>query len=192
MPMKNQYTDRMLLDRLRSGDTRAFDALFRRYYPLLCAYGNRFVSLESAEEIAQDVMLWLWEHHEDEVVRFSLVKYMLKAVYQRALNRIEQEQVKLHADTRFYQDLVEDTLEEADLCAVNELSERLHEAIRQLPDSYREAFLMHRFKDMTYKEIADELGVSVQTVNYRISQALKILCVELKDYLPLLLFLCLK
>ena len=75
---------------------------------------------------------------------------------------------------------------------MNELSERLHEAIRQLPDSYREAFLMHRFKDMTYKEIADELGVSVQTVNYRISQALKILCVELKDYLPLLLFLCLK
>ena len=189
MPMKNQYTDRMLLDRLRSGDTRAFDALFRRYYPLLCAYGNRFVSLESAEEIAQDVMLWLWEHHEDEVVRFSLVKYMLKAVYQRALNRIEQEQVKLHADTRFYQDLVEDTLEEADLYAVNELSERLHEAIRHLPDSYREAFLMHRFKDMTYKEIADELGVSVQTVNYRIGQALKLLSVELKDYLPLLLFL---
>lgn len=189
MPMKNQYTDRMLLDRLRSGDTRAFDVLFRRYYPLLCAYGNRFVSLESAEEIAQDVMLWLWEHHEDEVVRFSLVKYMLKAVYQRALNRIEQEQVKLHADTRFYQDLVEDTLEEADLCVVNELSERLHEAIRQLPDSYREAFLMHRFKGKTYKEIAEELGVSVQTVNYRIGQALKLLSVELKDYLPLLLFL---
>lgn len=189
MPMKNQYTDRMLLDRLRSGDTRAFDALFRRYYPLLCAYGNRFVSLESAEEIAQDVMLWLWEHHEDEVVRFSLVKYMLKAVYQRALNRIEQEQVKLHADTRFYQDLVEDTLEEADLCAVNELSERLHEAIRQLPETYRQAFLMHRFKGKTYKEIAEELGVSVQTVNYRIGQALKLLSVELKDYLPLLLFL---
>ena len=189
MPMKNQYTDRMLLDRLRSGDTRAFDVLFRRYYPLLCAYGNRFVSLESAEEIAQDVMLWLWEHHEDEVVRFSLVKYMLKAVYQRALNRIEQEQVKLHADTRFYQDLVEDTLEEADLCAVNELSERLHEAIRQLPETYRQAFLMHRFKGKTYKEIAEELGVSVQTVNYRIGQALKLLSVELKDYLPLLLFL---
>ena len=189
MPMNNQYTDTVLLDRLRSGDSQAFDVLFRRYYPLLCAYGNRFVSLESAEEIAQDVMLWLWEHHEDEVVRFSLVKYMLKAVYQRALNRIEQEQVKLHADTRFYQDLVEDTLEEADLCAVNELSEKLHEAIRQLPETYRQAFLMHRFKGKTYKEIAEELGVSVQTVNYRIGQALKLLSVELKDYLPLLLFL---
>ena len=90
MPMNNQYTDTVLLDRLRSGDSQAFDVLFRRYYPLLCAYGNRFVCLESAEEIAQDVLLWLWEHHEDEIIRFSLVKYMLKAVYQRALNRIEQ------------------------------------------------------------------------------------------------------
>ena len=48
---------------------------------------------------------------------------------------------------------------------------------------------MHRFKGKTYKEIAEELGVSVQTVNYRIGQALKLLSVELKDYLPLLLFL---
>ena len=164
MPMKNQYTDRMLLDRLRSGDTRAFDALFRRYYPLLCAYGNRFVSLESAEEIAQDVMLWLWEHHEDEVVRFSLVKYMLKAVYQRALNRIEQEQVKLHADTRFYQDLVEDTLEEADLCAVNELSERLHEAIRQLPERQRLVFNLRYYDELDYADISEILETQVETL----------------------------
>ena len=142
-----------------------------------------------AEEIAQDTMLWLWEHREDEIIRLSLLKYLLKVVYRKALNRIEQEEVKLRADTRFYQDLVENALEEADLYAVDELSEKLHEAIRQLPETYRQAFLMHRFKGKTYKEIAEELGVSVQTVNYRIGQALKLLSVELKDYLPLLLFL---
>ena len=97
--------------------------------------------------------------------------------------------MKLRADTRFYQDLVENTLEETDLYAVNELTEQLREAIRHLPESYREAFLKHRLKGMTYKEIADELDVSVQTVNYRIGQALKLLAQELKDYLPLLLYL---
>ena len=50
--------------------------------------------------------MWLWEHREDEVIRLSLVKYMLKAVYRRALNCLEQEQAKLEADTRFYRDLV--------------------------------------------------------------------------------------
>ena len=48
---------------------------------------------------------------------------------------------------------------------------------------------MHRFKDMTYKEIAERLDVSVKTVDYRIQQALKQLAVELKDYLPLLIFI---
>lgn len=58
-----------------------------------------------------------------------------------------------------------------------------------LPETYREAFVMRRFKDMTYKEIAERLDVSVKTVDYRIQQALKQLAVELKDYLPLLIFL---
>lgn len=177
------------MTRLRKGDTKAFDALFRRYYPLLCAYGKRFVCIESAEEIAQDVLLWLWEHREEEIIQTSLVKYLLKTVQRKALNRIEQEQVKLNADTRFYEEIVQNVLEESDLCAVHELSRKLNEAIHRLPDSYRQAFVMHRFKNMTYKEIAEELGVSSKTVDYRIQQALKLLTVELKDYLPLLLLI---
>lgn len=187
--METQHTDVVLLERLKSGDTTAFDVLFRRYYPLLCAYASRFVSLESAEEIAQDTLLWLWEHREDEIIQYSLSKYLLKSVYRRALNRLEQEQMQLNADTRYYQDLVENVLEEEDLCQFHELTTRLVEAIQRLPDPYREAFLKHRLKGQTYKKKADELGVSVQTVNYRIGQALKLLAQELKDYLPLLLFL---
>lgn len=45
---------------------------------------------------------------------------------------------------------------------------------------------MHRFKQMSYKEIAHELGVSLQTINYRIVQALKLLRADLHDYIPLL------
>lgn len=187
--MEVMHADILLLNRLQKGDAKAFDALFRKYYPLLCAYGCRFVCVENTEEIAQDAMLWLWEHREEEIIRTSLVKYLLKVVYRKALNRIEQDQVKLNADTRFYQDVIKDVLEETDLCEINNLSRKLNEAITRLPDTYREAFVMHRFKDMTYKEIAEHLDVSVKTVDYRIQQALKLLALELKDYLPLLLFL---
>ena len=48
---------------------------------------------------------------------------------------------------------------------------------------------MNRFENLTYQEIADKAGVSSKTIAYRISQALKILRTELKDYIPLLLFL---
>lgn len=187
--METLHVDNLLLSRLRNGEAKAFDALFRKYYPLLCAYGKRFISTENAEEIAQDALSWLWEHREEEIVQTSLAKYLLKVVYRKALNRIEQEQVKLQADTRFYQDIIENVLEESDLCTINSLSRKLNEAISHLPETYREAFVMHRFKDMTYKEIAERLDVSVKTVDYRIQQALKQLAVELKDYLPLLIFL---
>lgn len=187
--METNHPDIFLLNRLKKGDTKAFDTLFRKYYPLLCAYGRRFVCVESAEEIAQDTLLWLWEHREEEIIQRSLVKYLLKMVYRRALNRIEQEQVKLNADTHFYQDIIEDVLEESDLCSINDLSRRLNEAIHNLPDTYREAFVMHRFRDMTYKEIAERLDTTVKSVDYRIQQAVKLLSVELKDYLPLLMFL---
>lgn len=181
--------DSILLDRLKRGDMKAFDALFRKYYPLLCAYGCKFVREEIAEEIAQDTMLWLWEHREENIIRFSLVKYLLRTVYRKSLNRIEQEQVKQNAETCFYQEICENVLEESDLCEIDDLSRKLREAIRNLPDNYRESFVMHRFKDMTYKEIAGELNVSVQTVNYRIGQALKLLYAALKDYLPVLFLL---
>lgn len=65
-------------------------------------------------------------------------------------------------------------------------------AIRELPDDYRKAFEMNRFEDLTYGEIAERTGVSPKTIAYRISQALKILRMELKDYLPLLLWLLYK
>ena len=67
-----------------------------------------------------------------------------------------------------------------------ELDRKIKEAMVALPDSYREAFVMHRFKELSYKEIAEVLDVSPQTVAYRIQQALKLLRVSLKDYLPML------
>ena len=70
---------------------------------------------------------------------------------------------------------------------VEELSRKIEEALQRLPDSYREAFELNRFQHMTYGEIATCLEVSSKTVDYRIQQALKLLRVELKDYLPILL-----
>ena len=90
------------------------------------------------------------------------------------------------ADTRFYEEMQE-MLQDMDYYQLEELTSRIEQAVAGLPESYREAFVMHRFKDMSYKEIAEALGVSPKTVDYRIQQALKQLRMDLKDYLPLLL-----
>ena len=180
--LENNY----LLSAIQQGDQKAFDALFRRYYPTLCAYGQRFVDLEDAEEIVQDSLLWIWENRENLIIETSLSSYLFKMIYRKALNKLAHIDATQRADTRFYEEMQE-MLQDTDLYQVEELTQRIKDAIATLPESYREAFVMHRFRDMSYKEIAEILGISPKTVDYRIQQALKQLRVDLKDYLPLLL-----
>lgn len=180
--------DSHLLLAMQHGDKRAYGTLFRRYYPMLCSYANRFVSLEDAEEIVQDVMLWLWENKETQIFNTSFSQYLYKAVYHRCINQLTRQQSQLRAETRFYEYML-DMLQDSDFQQTEELKKHISQAIQALPASYREAFMMHRFEDKSYKEIAEILQVSTQTVNYRIQQALKQLRVSLKDYLPLVLLL---
>lgn len=180
--------DLSLLNALRQGEDRAFEHLFRRYYTALCAYARRMVSMEDAEEIVQEVMLWLWENRRELVIESSVGKYLFKMTYRKVLNHLTRQQIKTKVEAAFYE-RTQSMLCEPDYKQLEELDRRIHEAIAALPDSYREAFVMHRFKDLGYKEIAEVLDVSPQTVAYRIQQALKLLRVSLKDYLPMLVWL---
>lgn len=106
----------------------------------------------------------------------------------RCLNAIKRNQYHEKVHSKIY-DKLKDQFEDPDYYFVNELTENIDKAIQELPETYRETFTLSRFGEHTNAQIADELGVSVKTVEYRISQALKILRVKLKDYLPLLPFL---
>ena len=180
--------ERFLLSAMQHGDLKAYGVLFRRYYPILCAYATKFVELKDAEEIVQDVMLWLWENRETQTFETSLSQYLFKTVYHRAINQIVRPQSQLSADTLFYENMQE-MLQDTDFYQLEELQRRIREAVDALPPAYREAFVMHRFDNKSYKEIAEILQVSPKTVDYRIQQALKQLRITLKDYLPLILLL---
>lgn len=189
--MENEYLhqdDQLLISSIRNGNEESFALLFKKYYPMLCAYGSRFVELEDAEECVQDALLWLWENREVLVIQSSLSNYLFAIVHHRAISRIRQLEAKSRAETYFYEEM-QDLITNVDFYCLHELSRRIRQALDNLPPAYREAFVMHRFKNMTYKEIASLLNVSPKTVDYRIQQALKLLRIELKDYLPLLAYL---
>ena len=189
--MEYHYEDQSLLSAIKNGDEKAFDVLFKKYYPMLCAYGNKFVELEDAEECVQDAMIWLWENKEVLVIQSSLSSYLFSIVHHRAINRINQNEIKSRAENYFYEEM-QSLIDDTNFYLIEELTIRIQEAVETLPESYKEAFVMHRFKNMSYKEIAGILGVSPKTIDYRIQQALKQLRIELKDYLPFLLPLLIK
>ena len=170
---------------LKKGTEKAFDTIYKHYYGRLYAFASQYVSLSESEEIVQDVMMWLWENRHTIANENSLKSLLFTIVKNKCLNSISHQQVKQRVHEKLYQKFMVQ-FEDPDFYIPGELMEKLDLAIKKLPEDYRKAFEMNRFEDMTYDAIAAKLSISPKTIAYRISQALKILRVELKDFLPLL------
>jgi RNA polymerase sigma-70 factor (ECF subfamily) len=184
----NEKEDLKLFEEIQYGNDKAFDTLFLKYYPGLCVYARQFVDFADAEEIVQDVMLWFWENRTMQIFETSLKNYLFKSVKNRCITLINRNELRQKIIHRIHKDL-ENVYEDPDFYIVKELTDKIETALKELPDTYREAFELNRFYQMSYKEIATQLNLSFKTIDYRIQQALKILRVKLKDYLPILLFL---
>ena len=188
MPERKKISDTCLLNRLVDGEMKAYEEIFVRYYPTLCAYARMYVKREeTAENIVQDLMLWLWENRTVLCISTSLPKYLFGAVRNNCLTYLGHESIERRVLGNIRNKMCEQ-FEVPDFDVVEELRENIRAAVAELPASYREAFEMSRFQRKTYEEIAAVLEVSPKT-DYRIQQCLKILRVKLKDYLPLLTML---
>lgn len=186
--LNNDKEDHTLWLLLQRGDKNAFAALFAKYYSPLYAYSRYYVSDEDAEEAVQDLMVWLWEKREQFVVSGSFRHYLFMAMKNKCVSILARQRKDLPGDEFLFNEL-DSFYEHFDYCVVKELEERIEKAISSLPEAFRITFEMSRFQDKTRQQIVEELGVSMKVVDYRMQQALKILRVELKEYLPLLFFL---
>ena len=173
---------------LRRGDEACFDALFRRYYKPLCAYASRFVAVDRAEELVQDTLMWVWESRDKLLPEMPLKSLLVTIVKNKSLNSVARDTIRSKIIRRLAEQY-EAQFDDPDFYLENELADRLAAALRKMPPEFQETFRMHRLEGMTHKEIASALGVSPQTVNYRIGQTVRTLREELKEYWPLLVLL---
>lgn len=176
--------DRFLMESMKNGNYKAFESIFRKYYPMLCAYAHRFVDMEDVEDVVEECMVWLWEKKETVVINSTLSQYLFSMVRNKALNVLTRKGIAERAASWYFATLKQESLQNTDQYQVRELKKRIQEGISALPESYRTAFVMHRFQGMSYKEIAQKHDVSPKTIDYRIQQALKLLRKHLSDYLP--------
>lgn len=175
-----------LIISLQQGDKNAYKQLFMKYYSPLCEYASQYISDADSEELVQELMLFLWETRENLVIETSLKSYLFISTKHRCLNAIKKNQYheRIH---NLLSEKIKDQFEDPDYYFISELTENIRIAIESLPETYRETFTLSRFGEKTNTQIAEELGLSIKTVEYRISQSLKILRIKLKDYLPLLI-----
>lgn len=165
-----------------------FDSLYLSSYRGLCAYASRFVGIDEAEEIVQDTMMWLWDNKQTLIPGKSIKALLLRIVHNKALNRIKHNNVLSRVHQQIEYNLREQ-FDSPDMYLSTELTELLERALEKLPNNLREVFILSRVERLSYKEIAERLGITVKAVDNRLSRTMKILREELKDYLPLLLFL---
>ena len=184
--MKSELdVDRMLLKRIRGNDSDAFEILFHKYHVPLCLFASQYTyDMDTAQEIVQNLFVYLWDKRAAVHVEYSVKAYLQTAVRRNCIRHMQRRRSEVSLD-----ELPEDgyAVEEMyDSLELKELYQQLLEAIELLPDQCKRIFKMSRFEDMKYAAIARELQISVKTVEAQMGKALKILRKKFENHLLVL------
>ncbi|MCK4922078.1 MAG: RNA polymerase sigma-70 factor [Bacteroidales bacterium] len=162
-----------------------FEAIFREFFKPLTHYSLKMViDMDSAKEIVHTVFISLWEKREQIKLDTPIRSYLFTAVHNKSLNFLRNNEKFYKGD---FSDIEIVTVEDEDKMIAAETEARITDAINSLPDRCAEVFKLSRLEGKKYREIAEELGISIKTVEIQMSKALKTLRTELKDYLQLIL-----
>lgn len=171
MPLDSEYE---LMQRLSAGNEDAFGELFGRYYPRVCAFVGCIVKEEStAEDIAQDIFLKIWERRDifqGRVASFN--GYVYRMARNAALNAIRQmTNIDWEQYIQIEETLPDESFEKEYYSREKELFIRL--VVCRMPEQRRRIFEMSRYAGMDNQAIADELKISKRTVENHLTLALK-------------------
>lgn len=164
--------------------------MFRELYQPLCRYAYSFVSdHEEAEEIVQASFIGIWEKRQTIDIDTSLKAYLYRVVRNASLNVIKHGKVKqiYLEQSEFTAEKTTDATEQP--LITDELERKIFSAIQTLPEQCRLIFKLSRFEEMKYQEIANQLNISIKTVENQMGKALKIMREQLREYLPLIYIL---
>lgn len=176
---------------------RDFSKFYRKYYFRFVRYAYYYVSnIPAAEDITHDALLYFWEHKN--LLKFTtdeMLNYILKSIKNGCLNylkhgRLQTDFNKENKGLEKWEVAIRiQTLEdeEYDTIFTKEIMDIVMKSLSELPERTRKIFILHRMHDKSRKEIANQLGVTVQNVDYHIRKATDYLHMKLKDYILILL-----
>lgn len=182
--------EQFIINGLKDKNKVVFDLVFTFYYSGLCSFANRYVNdTKTAEDLVQDFFVRLWFNSESLKVSSSIKAYFFACIKNQALDYLKHEAVKGKYAKKVTETISIARPDEMWEFTETELREIIENAIMKLPPRTREIFEMSRFKGYSNDQISESLNLSKRTVEVQISNALKVLRKELKDYLPIFLLL---
>jgi len=182
-----ELQEHTLTAQLAKRDSSAFEEVFKTYFKNLHAYACTIVKDEAdAEEAVQQVFFKLWERAEHLSFSGSVAAYLYRAVHNQCLNQLKHQKVKANHQLHVAYSMKNESVNGPAKMISKELEQKIREALNELPEQCRTVFQLSRFEEMKYREIADQLDISIKTVENQMGKALKQLRLKLVDFLTLL------
>lgn len=161
-----------------------FETLFREHFTGLCYFAHKYLGdMDSCKEIVHNVFVSVWEKRHEFDFEKPAKSYLFTSVYNRSMNHIRDKKKFISSDEEVSIHILEKAGDFNNILETAELEARINLSIMNLPEKCKQIFQMNRYDEKKYSEIAEELGISVKTVEAQMSKALKILRENLKDYI---------
>src|SRR6185503_791795 len=172
----SRASDAALFARMRTGDVRAFEAIFRQHYDSLChAIAGYLGDRDAVEDAVQSVFATLWAERERLQTPESLTSFLHAAVRRRAVDQLRRESVRRRAAPLLVLEASGTAAPAESTFDAELLRHRFARAVAALPPRTREAFILSRREGLSYDEIALRMGISIKTVGVHIGQSLSAL-----------------
>ena len=180
--------DQQIMESISHDNHVAFSMLFERWYKELVVYANIFIhDTDKCEDIVQSVFARLWENRHELKINTSVAAYLHGSVKNQCLNSLKHE--KIRNEYQIYVTAFQDDFEDLNKSLnFKECLEKFNKSVDELPEKYREIFVLSRIHGRKYDEIAAKIGVSKRTVEERMRKAILILKSLMKDFLIILMY----
>jgi len=168
-------------------DKPLFESVFRNHFRELCLYALNYVKdFEISREIVQDGFIRLWEKRDTIDPSKPVKAYMKTVIRNRCLNYLRDNK-KFNTGLFNLDELPsEEIFGQSDKLVEEEIRTKIGEAIGELPGKCREIFVLNRYENLKYQEIADRLNISIKTVETQMSKALSHIRNRLKEFITVL------
>jgi len=171
------------LKRIQSGDLKEFEKLFKELYSPLCSFASKILlDKDKAEEIVQDIFYGIWKNKEKLDIRISFKSYLYRAVQNNCLQVIQHHQVEDKYKQHVVNNVEEFQIDPMQEMELEEMNLVIEQTLESLPERCRQIFSMSRFEGLKYKDIAQQLDISIKTVEANMGKALQAFRQNLKQY----------
>ena len=154
-----------------------FEALFHTYYKTLCRFSFRIVhDKEKAEDVVQSCFINFWQKRDALIIHASFKSYLFRSVYNRSINEYNQSKKTSYEDVSVLEEESSSPSNDPLLqLQAQEMEQKIARAIGSMPEGCRTVFLLSREEQLSYKEIAEMLEISIKTVENQMGKALRIM-----------------